>query len=35
MILFLVLFQAYLEAVVARLKKTLDDDVFMPMYPLR
>ncbi|XP_013061045.2 PAX3- and PAX7-binding protein 1-like [Biomphalaria glabrata] len=27
-------FRAYLEAVVARLKKTLDDDVFMPMYPL-
>lgn len=27
-------FRAYMEAVVARLKKTLDDDVFMPMYPL-
>ncbi|CAL1547674.1 unnamed protein product [Lymnaea stagnalis] len=27
-------FRAYLEAVVARLRKTLDDDVFMPMYPL-
>ncbi|KAH9508979.1 PAX3- and PAX7-binding protein 1 [Bulinus truncatus] len=27
-------FRAYLEAVVTRLKKTLDDDVFMPMYPL-
>uniref|UniRef100_A0A0B7AQE8 GCF C-terminal domain-containing protein n=1 Tax=Arion vulgaris TaxID=1028688 RepID=A0A0B7AQE8_9EUPU len=27
-------FRTYLEAVVARLKKTLDDDVFMPMYPL-
>ncbi|GFO12653.1 pax3- and pax7-binding protein 1 [Plakobranchus ocellatus] len=27
-------FRAFMEAVVARLKKTLDDDVFMPMYPL-
>lgn len=27
--------QSYLEAVVTRLKKTLDDDVFMPIYPLR
>ncbi|XP_005112258.1 PAX3- and PAX7-binding protein 1 [Aplysia californica] len=27
-------FRVYLEAVVARLSKTLDDDVFMPMYPL-
>ncbi|XP_059152632.1 PAX3- and PAX7-binding protein 1-like [Physella acuta] len=27
-------FKMYLEAVVSRLKKTLDDDVFMPMYPL-
>jgi len=27
-------FRKYLEAVVARLSKTLDEDVFMPMYPL-
>ncbi|RUS81278.1 hypothetical protein EGW08_010952 [Elysia chlorotica] len=27
-------FRSFMEAVVARLKKTLDDDVFMPMYPL-
>ncbi|CAG5133243.1 unnamed protein product [Candidula unifasciata] len=27
-------FRSYLEAVVTRLKKTLDDDVFMPIYPL-
>jgi GC-rich sequence DNA-binding factor len=27
--------QTYLQAVVVRVKKSLDDDVFMPLYPMR